>query len=148
MAIHATVVARWSVDGWRGVLLRGASGAGKSDLALRLIQAGWRLVADDYAEVWASRSALYAAAPERIANLIEARGVGLIACPALPLARVALIVDCVSGEPERLPPGETVTLEGVALPRAALRALDASAPGKLIAALCATAARPALGGGA
>ena len=37
--------------GWRAVLLRGPSGAGKSDLALRLIEAGARLVADDQTEL-------------------------------------------------------------------------------------------------
>ncbi|MBM3488544.1 MAG: hypothetical protein FJX67_18250, partial [Alphaproteobacteria bacterium] len=43
LRLHATCIA---VDGI-GVLVRGASGAGKSDLALRLIDAGARLVADD-----------------------------------------------------------------------------------------------------
>ena len=41
--VHATAVA---IEG-EAVLLRGASGAGKSDLALRLIDGGARLVADD-----------------------------------------------------------------------------------------------------
>ena len=41
--IHATCIA---LDG-RGVLLRGPSGSGKSDMALRLIDAGAELVADD-----------------------------------------------------------------------------------------------------
>src|SRR3546814_10156556 len=41
--VHATTVA---LDG-TGVLLRGPAGSGKSDLALRLIDQGARLVADD-----------------------------------------------------------------------------------------------------
>ena len=41
--VHATCVV---VEGV-GLLLRGPSGSGKSDLALRLIELGWRLVADE-----------------------------------------------------------------------------------------------------
>ena len=48
LLLHATAVA---IDG-RAVLLRGASGSGKSDLALRLIDAGARLVADDQSELY------------------------------------------------------------------------------------------------
>ena len=47
MLVHATAVA---IDG-QAVLLRGPSGSGKSDLALRLIDAGARLVADDQSEL-------------------------------------------------------------------------------------------------
>ena len=46
--IHASCVA----IGGKGVLLLGDSGAGKSDLALRLIDEGARLVADDRAELY------------------------------------------------------------------------------------------------
>ena len=45
--IQATCVALQGV----GILLRGPSGAGKSDLALRLIDAGASLVADDLCEL-------------------------------------------------------------------------------------------------
>ena len=45
--IHATTVARHGA----AVLLRGACGAGKSDLALRLIDRGWSLVSDDQSEL-------------------------------------------------------------------------------------------------
>ena len=47
MFVHATSVALKHRGTWQAVLLRGPSGAGKSDLALRLIDAGGRLVADD-----------------------------------------------------------------------------------------------------
>ena len=62
-----------------------ASGAGKSDLALRALQAGWRLVADDYALVWRSGEGLWARAPETIVGRIEARGLGVVPEPALGL---------------------------------------------------------------
>jgi serine kinase of HPr protein (carbohydrate metabolism regulator) len=57
--VHATCVA---IDG-RGILIRGRSGAGKSDLALRLIDRGARLVSDDYTILAASGGRLRAAAP-------------------------------------------------------------------------------------
>ena len=64
--IHATAVARHTPAGWRGALIQGPSGVGKSDLALRLIGQGWRLIADDWTHLWASSGALYAAAPTTI----------------------------------------------------------------------------------
>ena len=59
MLVHATCVA---LDG-AGVLLRGPSGSGKSDLALRLIDGGARLVADDQVALSAEAGRLVARAP-------------------------------------------------------------------------------------
>ena len=59
--IHATAVARHTPAGWRGALIQGPSGVGKSDLALRLIGQGWRLIADDWTHLWASSGAQPAA---------------------------------------------------------------------------------------
>src|SRR5690606_35055818 len=72
--LHATVAAVRIDDAWRGVLIQGPSGAGKSDLALRLMQVGWRLVGDDWVDVFACEGALYAAAPATIAGRMEVRG--------------------------------------------------------------------------
>ena len=58
MMVHASVIAKWRAGRWLGVLLYGDSGSGKSDLALRALQAGWRLVADDYALAWRSGDSL------------------------------------------------------------------------------------------
>ncbi|MFO0389993.1 MAG: HPr kinase/phosphorylase [Alphaproteobacteria bacterium] len=71
---HASCV---SIDG-QGVLLLGKSGAGKSDLALRLIHAGAMLVADDQVMITLANGQLLASSPEKIIGLIEARGVGLL----------------------------------------------------------------------
>lgn len=125
---HGTTMARWfPATGWRGVLLCGPSGAGKSDLGLRLIGAGWRLVADDYSHVFASDDHLYATAPATIAGRIEVRGLGIVTVPALGLTRVVLTVDCVLESPERLPETETVQMCGLALPRLKLVARHPSA---------------------
>jgi len=125
---HCTVVARHRPSGWRGVLLCGPSGAGKSDLSLRLIDAGWRLVADDYAHVWASAGSVYAAAPEKIAGRIEARGFDIVAAGWRPSARIVLVVDCVQTATERLPEPQWETVAGVRLPRLILDIRPASAP--------------------
>lgn len=125
--IHATAVARATPAGWRGVLLTGPSGAGKSDLALRLVAAGWRLAADDYAHVWASGGALYATAPERIAGRIEARGLGILDTPSLALTRIVLVAACMRTAVERQPEPAFETHHGVRLPRLELDIRPASA---------------------
>lgn len=124
---HCTVVARRGRSGWRGVLLGGPSGAGKSDLALRLIDAGWTLVADDYAHVWASGGAVYAAAPRRIAGRIEARGLDILPALWRPSVRLVLVVDCVQRSTERLPEPDVETIDGLSLPRLTLDVRPASA---------------------
>jgi hypothetical protein len=75
--IHATCIA----IGAKGVLILGDSGAGKSDLALRLIDGGARLVADDRTELYVARGRLCARAPQSISGLIEVRGLGIVALP-------------------------------------------------------------------
>lgn len=133
--VHATAVA-CQVDGkWRAVLLTGPSGAGKSDMALRLIAEGWRLVSDDYCEVWRSGDAAYAKAPVRIANRIEARGLGIISSPARWIARVVLVVACGQVAPERMPEPETIEIAGLALPLLSLDIRPASATAVLSLAL-------------
>jgi serine kinase of HPr protein (carbohydrate metabolism regulator) len=129
--VHATCVA----IGGRGILLRGPSGSGKSDLALRLIDRGARLVSDDYTIVSARGSLLRGTAPETIAGKLEIRGVGIVSLP--PLADVPLcLVAELDESPERLPEAaRQVPLLGTTLPAIALAPLEASAPVKLEQAL-------------
>ncbi len=137
--VHATCVALRRGRAWRGVLLRGPSGAGKSDLALRLIESGARLVADDQTQLVGKGKALIATSPARIAGLIEARGVGILKLDPGQLAArapVALLVDLVPLERiERLPEPRRERLLGVDLPVLALAPFEASAPAKLRLAL-------------
>jgi serine kinase of HPr protein (carbohydrate metabolism regulator) len=119
----------------RAVLLAGRSGRGKSDLALRLIDRGAKLVSDDYTLVRRSGDTLLAAAPATISGKIEVRGVGILEFPAERDVPVALIVD-LDMDPTRLPASpEARTVAGVAIPVVALSALEASAPIKVEAAL-------------
>lgn len=142
--MHATCVALRAEGRWRGVLLRGPSGAGKSDLALRLIEAGARLVADDQTHLARIGRRLIATAPPVLAGLIEARGLGVVTLPRgqlLTRAPVALLVDLVAPQRiERLPdPAEEVLL-GVAVARLDLAPFEASAITKLRLALARIAA--------
>jgi HPr kinase/phosphorylase len=94
MQIHASCVA---LNG-DGVILLGPSGAGKSDLALRLLDRGFVLVADDRVEV----EDLIARPPQALAGLLEVRGLGLLRLPYLDAAKLALAVELGTGG-ERLP---------------------------------------------
>ena len=137
MILHGGLLAL-RLDGlWRGALILGPSGAGKSDLALRAIELGFRLVADDRVTVWTSGGALYGRAPDPLSDLIEARGHGVGAEPSVGFARIVLAVRCVAaGEAiERMPEPEAEIVEGTALPLIRLDPREPSAPAKLRRAL-------------
>lgn len=142
--LHATAVA---IDG-RAVLLRGPSGSGKSDLALRLIEAGARLVADDQSELSRRGGVLLVRAPATIAGLFEVRGLGILRFDALAEAPVGLIADLVAADRiERLPPRRAEAILGVAVPLIGIAPFEASAAAKLHLALRALAAPPNEGAG-
>ncbi|MGQ9368080.1 HPr kinase/phosphorylase [Azospirillum sp. ST 5-10] len=135
--IHGTCVDVGGV----GVLLRGPSGVGKSDVALRLIDGGARLVADDRVELRLDGGRPVAAAPAALAGLLEVRGVGILPVPAVARAAVALVVDLVADDAvERLPEPEAADLLGAPVPRLRLAPFDASTPAKLRLAAAAAAA--------
>ncbi len=112
VTLHASCVAHHG----RGVLILGASGAGKSALALQLMALGARLVADDRCHVRRDGTTLVARAPTAIHGRIEARFVGILSVPALPDAIIRLIVDLDHTETARLPPQRNHDLLGLALP--------------------------------
>ena len=129
--LHATSV---SIGG-RGILIEGVSGAGKSDLALRLIDRGAVLVSDDYSVIERRGGQLIASAPGTITGKIEVRGVGIVEMVCAGETPVALLVAL--GEPSvRLPePGSLRTMMGVAVPWIALNGCEASAAIKVELAL-------------
>lgn len=110
--LHASTVA--IAD--RAVLIIGASGAGKSALALDLMSRGAKLVADDRTNLQAKSTGLMASAPERLKGLIEARGVGILSAQYGGPVRVGLVVDLDKAEPDRLPAPQRTTILGVELP--------------------------------
>jgi HPr kinase/phosphorylase len=106
---HATCIA---VDG-RGLLILGASGAGKSALGLELMAYGARLVADDQTILTRQDDAVFASCPPQILGMIEARGIGLLAADPILRAPVHLVVDLDQVETMRLPPKRHCDLLGV-----------------------------------
>jgi serine kinase of HPr protein (carbohydrate metabolism regulator) len=141
IVVHGTAVAL----GGRAALLRGASGSGKSDLALRalaapassLVESSFGLVADDQVVIRATEDGLTVSPPQQLQGLIEVRGLGIFPVPHRSDARLSLLVDLVGPhQVERLPdPWPTDALLGVSLPVLRLAPFEASAPLKLALAL-------------
>jgi len=130
--VHGTSVAL----GGDGILLRGPSGSGKSDLALRLIDGGARLVSDDQTELRVFGKELRMSAPPSIAGRLEVRGVGILRVPAVASAQLRLVVDLVpEGDIERLPEPRLCEILGRAFRVLRLSSFEASAPAKLRAAV-------------
>jgi len=121
-SIHASAV----LAGPKAVLIRGASGCGKSRLAWELIEAAAqgalpfaRLVADDRAYIEAHHGRLLVRPAPVLAGLLEIRGLGIRHLPYEPVAVVGLVVDLAAPDAARLPEPAalTVTLAGITLPR-------------------------------
>jgi serine kinase of HPr protein (carbohydrate metabolism regulator) len=115
-----------------GVLLRGASGSGKSDLALRLIDGGALLVADDQVEIERRADQLLARPPAAIAGLLEVRGLGIVRLAFRSPATLGLVIDLVApAAVERLPEEENTEILGRRLRRLALNPWEPSAAAKV-----------------
>lgn len=143
LLVHGTCVAL----GRSGALLRGPSGSGKSDLALRFLFLARRgpaaieapiLVADDQVEIVRAGDRLLARAPATIRGRMEVRGVGIVEVKHLEQAELALVVDLVPEltDVERLPDrGASARLAGIDVPLIRLCPWEASAAIKLSVAL-------------
>lgn len=128
---------------WQGkaVLIMGPAGAGKSDLALRLIDQGALLIADDLVELTQADGRVIATfpadAPPELKGRIEARGLGIVAVPATQgPVELALVVE--AGAPpdiERLPKATYSQWLELEIPTLRLSLLEASAPTKVRLAL-------------
>lgn len=130
---HAGLIALRQDGLWRGALIEGPSGVGKSDLALRALDAGFHLVADDRVSAFVSGGRLYGKAPETLAGLIEIRGLGVVSQRALPFCEIALVLRCVATPEavERLPDPRSESILGVWLPVFELWPREPSAPAKI-----------------
>ena len=139
---HGTAIA----VGDRAALIRGPSGSGKSDLALRCLAMGQspltvqpaRLLADDQVVIQRIGTRLSASAPAALKGLIEVRGVGIASVDAIDQANIVLVVDLLPDgvAAERLPqPFPTVRLLDLAVPQLQISAFEASAALKILLAL-------------
>lgn len=112
------------------MLLTGASGSGKSDLLLRLLDHGFQLVADDRVEIEDG----LASPPASLAGLLEVRGLGIVRLPFIAPVRLGIAVQL--GRGERVPEPRWHQL---GLPVVQVDPLMASAPARVRLALeCAT----------
>lgn len=129
--IHASCVA----VGTRGVLLLGQSGQGKSDVALRLIDRGARLVADDRCDIWTERGRLWCRPPAILAGKLEVRGLGILDEPWI--APVSLVLAVRLREKyDRLPSeGQVEQIVDASLPLIIVSGFEASTPTKILRAL-------------
>ncbi len=130
--VHGTCVALEGV----GVLLRGPSGAGKSDLALRLIDSGAVLVADDLCQIRREGDRLLADLPAEVdpsfRGRIEKRGIGIVSLPYFGPVPLGLVVDLPrSGPGKRSLASAKLDLLGLALPHVVLDPFQPSALARL-----------------
>lgn len=130
---HAGLIALRQHGVWRGALIEGPSGVGKSDLALRALDQGFRLVADDRTMVFAAGDRAYGKSPASLFGLIEIRGVGVVTAPALPFCEIAVVIRCVPTPDavERLPEPRTQGVAGASVPIFDLWPREPAAPAKV-----------------
>ena len=132
ITIHATTV---SLDG-RGVVLRGPSGSGKSDLAVRLINEGALLVADDQTILFMEGGRLMGQPPTEIAGKMEVRGVGIIKMGPPAIVPIFLLIDMAdAADVPRIADFAPVELVGQKVPRIHLAPFEISATAKVKLAL-------------
>lgn len=128
---HASCVA---IDG-AGVMITGASGSGKSDLALRLIDRGAILISDDYVDLSHHDNQVQMNAPAKIAGKIEIRSLGIFDYAHVSNIPLKLHVR-LQPKPERFPlDSQTETIMTTAIHTIALNAAEVSAPIKVEIAL-------------
>ena len=144
--VHATAVAlgeagrAFGAPAAAGVLIMGKSGSGKSDVALRLLAMGARLLSDDQTSLFVHEGLIYAEAPPSLVGMIEVRGVGIVhveAAPPSPLVLAVQLDD--TTEVERMPDRSSYALPEAlrslpSLPFVVLRPFEASTAAKIVVA--------------
>ena len=112
IAHQATTVA----IGGRAVLIEGASGTGKSSLALALIDRGAVLIGDDAIMLEAVGATLLASPHPRVTGLIEVRNLGLATMPVTGAVPVALVLILDTAAPRHIETADSAERCGVSLP--------------------------------
>ncbi len=133
--IHATLVSFED----KGILIRGKSGSGKSDLALRLVMdKGAVLVADDRVDLTFKDGVLYGSSPKELFGKMEIRGLGIATFPAIEKCVISLCVDLCDNRSvvERFPQEEFASFLDISVPKITLYSFDCSTTDKIIAKIC------------
>jgi HPr kinase/phosphorylase len=138
--VHGTAIA----IGNAAALIRGKSGSGKSDLALRcvcmpqslVLPDAAKLVADDQVIVTRTAGGVYLSSPPSINGSIEVRGVGIVAVPAISKARLVLVADLTDpSQVDRMPEQDFCLIEGIRFACTKIAPFEASAALKLMLCL-------------
>jgi len=140
ISIHGTAIARHG----SAALLRGPSGVGKSDLALRALTTPiqlpgerssslFELICDDQTVLTEDEGIIFASAPASIRGQLEVRGIDIVQVPWVARAPLLLVADLTQAPIERLPErqNELATWLGHEISTVAINPFEASAPIKL-----------------
>ena len=115
-----------------GILIRGPSGSGKSDLALRLIDDGADLIADDQVIIKSVGEILQLSSPDKISGLIEVRGVGVVRIKYVSSIPLGLIVDINPRKKlKRMPITKKELIGNISIPVITINAFESSAVAKI-----------------
>ncbi len=129
MRLHASCV-YWPRG---GVLIRGAPGQGKSDLAWRLMaEAEAQFIGDDQIKLHLSDGFLMAR--PCVPGLLEVRGLGLVRVPFRDQGEVKLVIDLTDDMP-RMPEPRFERFLGISLPCLSLLSFDVNAVRRIHLAL-------------
>ena len=107
--VHATAVAlkaageKFGASPDAAVLLIGKPGSGKSDLALRLIALGAKLVSDDQTALFVDKGRLFAEAPSSLYGLMEVHSLGILSIDPAPASPIVLVISLDADAVPRMP---------------------------------------------
>ena len=114
-----------------GILIRGKSGSGKSDLALRLIDSGATLVSDDLTICKKIGDYLYLYPHLKTKGLLEVREIGIMTVPYIENIKLTLVVELVEEEFERIPRMMSCSILGMKFPKIKIFGKSSSAVAKI-----------------
>ena len=114
-----------------GILIRGQSGIGKSDLALRLIDSGATLISDDLTICKKNGDYLYLHPHSSTKGLLEVREIGIMTVPYVENIKLTLVGELVEQEFERIPRTMSCNILGIKFPKIKIFGKNSSAVAKI-----------------
>ncbi len=114
-----------------GILIKGESGLGKSDLALRLIDSGATLISDDLTICKKIGDCLYLHPHSKTKGLLEVREIGIMTVPYVDNVKLSLVVELMGEEFERIPGMMSCSILGIKFPKIKIFGKSSSAVAKI-----------------